>query len=190
MCSLNPKTIFTFFVEKNNNAMVEETKNETSKTYRSKIILSRSKVFGPKPKLFGKGQKRKIHNSENFFSAKPKIIRNKLKYFGPIARYGRKPMIAWKPMVVYGGPNYLHRPWGPPKPRPWGKPYPGPWGKPQKTLLGEILKKNNPVAWGPPQPKNLDMSENLDDYEQGNLLKGFGFETPSVVPPTMDGLFP
>ena len=88
-------------------------------------------------------------------------------------------MIAWKPMVVYGGPNYLHRPWGQPKPRPWGKPYPGPWGKPQKTLLGDILKKNNPVAWGPPQPKNIDtsafdapdMSDYLDDYEQGNLLK-------------------
>ena len=92
-------------------------------------------------------------------------------------------MIAWKPMVVYGGPNYLHRPWGwgPPKPRPWGKPYPGPWGKPQKTLLGDILKKNNPVAWGPPQPKNIntsafdapDMSDYLDDYEQGNSLKGY-----------------
>ena len=176
--SLNPKTIFTFFVEKNNNAMVEETKNETSKTYRSKIILSRSKVFGPKPKLFGKGQKREIHKSENFFLAKPKVIRNNPKYFGPIARYGRKPMIAWKPMVVYGGPNYLHRPWGSTKPNTWGR--------------------TNPVAWGPPQLTNIEtsgfdapnVSDYLDDYEQGNLLKGFGFETPSVVPPTIDGLFP
>ena len=85
-------------------------------------------------------------------------------------------MIAWKPMVVYGGPNYPHRPWGPPKPRPWGKSYSGPWGKPQNRLLKKILKKNNPVAWGPPQLKNFetsdapDMSDYLDDYEQGNLL--------------------
>ena len=71
-------------------------------------------------------------------------------------------MIAWKPMVVYGGPNHLHQPWGPPMPGSWGKP-----------------KKNNPVAWGPPQPRNIetsafdapDMSDYLDDYEQGNLLK-------------------
>ena len=115
--------------------------------------------------------------------AKPNIIRTDWKYFGPIVRRVRKPMIAWKPMVVYGGPNYLHRPWGQPKPRPWGKSYPGPWGKPpkrrSKRLLEKILKKNNAVAWGPPQPKNIDtsafdapdMSDYLDDYEQGNLSK-------------------
>ena len=94
-------------------------------------------------------------------------------------------MIAWKPMVVYGGPNHLHQPWGPPMPRPWGKPYPG------------NRKKNNPVAWGPPQPKNIKTSAfdapgmsvadhekryhstqpfdapdlYWDDYEQGNLSK-------------------
>ena len=127
--------------------------------------------------------------------AKPKIIKTDSKYFEPIVQRGRKPMIAWKPMVVYGGPNYPHRPWGPLKPRPWGKSYSGPWGKPQKRLMAKILKKNNPVAWGkmlkksnilnknnavawsPPQPRNIDtsafdtpdMSDYLDDYEQGNL---------------------
>ena len=70
-------------------------------------------------------------------------------------------MIAWKPMVVYGGPNYLHRPWGPTKPNPWGR--------------------TNPVAWGPPQLTNIEtsgfdapnVSDYLDDYEQGNSLKGY-----------------
>ena len=86
-------------------------------------------------------------------------------------------MIAWKPMVVYGGPHYLHQPWGRPMPRLGGKTYPGsypgPWGKPQKRL-----KKNNPVAWGPPQQRNdetspfdaPDMSDFLDDYEQGKEI--------------------
>merc|ERR1712210_355079 len=102
------------------------------------------------------------------------LRRQKMRLQKPAVRRGRKPMIAWKPMVVYGGPNYLHRPWGQPKPRPWGKPYSGPWGKPQKTFLEKILKKNNAVAWGPPQPKSIDtsafdapdMSDYLDDYEQ------------------------
>ena len=91
--------------------------------------------------------------------AKPNIIRTDWKYFGPIVRRVRKPMIAWKPMVVYGGPNYLHRPWGPAKPNLWGR--------------------THPVAWGPPQQRNIDtsafdapdMSDYLDDYEQGNLSK-------------------
>ena len=69
-------------------------------------------------------------------------------------------MIAWKPMVVYGGPNYLHRPWGPAKPNSWGR--------------------THPVAWGPPQQTNIETSgfdapndsDYLDDYEQGNFLKG------------------
>ena len=69
-------------------------------------------------------------------------------------------MIAWKPMVVYGGPNYFHRPWGPPNPERWGP--------------------INPVAWGPPQLKNIEtsgfdapnVSDYLDDYEQGDLFKG------------------
>ena len=87
-------------------------------------------------------------------------------------------MIAWKPMVVYGGPNHLHRPWGPPKPGPWGPTKPNPWGR------------TNPVAdhekrYHSTQPKNIetsafdtpdigtpDMSDYLDDYEQGSLLKG------------------
>jgi hypothetical protein len=76
-------------------------------------------------------------------------------------------MIAWKPMVVYGGPNHLHRPWGPPNPERWGLTKPNPWGR------------TNPVAWGPPQPTNIetsafdapDISDYADDYEQGNLLK-------------------
>ena len=93
--------------------------------------------------------------------AKSKIIRTDSKYFGPIVRRGRKPMIAWKPMVVYGGPNYLHRPWGPTKPNLWGR--------------------THPVAWGPPQPTNIETSEfdapnnsdYLDDYEEGNSLKGY-----------------
>ena len=50
--------------------MVEETKNETSKTHRSKIILSQSKVFGPKPKLLGQGSKKaKFIIVKKFFSA-------------------------------------------------------------------------------------------------------------------------
>ena len=69
-------------------------------------------------------------------------------------------MIAWKPMVVYGGPNYLHRPWGPAKPNLWGQ--------------------THPVAWGPPQQTNIETSgfdapndsDYGDDYEQGNLLEG------------------
>ena len=69
-------------------------------------------------------------------------------------------MIAWKPMVVYGGPNYLHRPWGPAKPNLWGR--------------------THPVAWGPPQQTNIETSgfdapndsDYGDDYEQGNLLEG------------------
>merc|ERR1712106_226244 len=80
--------------------------------------------------------------------------------------------MGWKPMVVYGGPNHLHRPWGPPKPGPWGPTKPNPWGR------------TNPVAdhekrYHSTQPKNIetsafdtldidtpDMSDYLDDYEQ------------------------
>jgi len=82
------------------------------------------------------------------------LRRQKIKLRKPIVRRGRKPMIAWKPMVVYGGPNYLHRPWRPTKPNLWGQ--------------------THPVAWGPPQPTNIETSEfdapnnsdYWDDYEE------------------------
>ena len=78
-------------------------------------------------------------------------------------------MIVWKPMVVYGGPNYLHRPWGPTKPNPWGR--------------------TNPVAWGPPQPTSIetstldtpDISEYADDYEQGKGYDNWSCAALSVL---------
>ena len=139
--------------------MVEKTKNEKSCSYRSKISLSQSTFFWVQ--TFLARTKKKIQIVESLFFGQTQNCYERSKIFGPIGGHGRKPMIAWKPMVVYGGPNYLHRPWGSTKPNTWGR--------------------TNPVAWGPPQLTNIETSgfdapnvlDYLDDYEQGNSLKGY-----------------
>ena len=82
--------------------MVEETKNETSKTHRSKIILSQSNVFGPRPKLFGQGSKKAKFIVVKYIVllAKPKIIRTNSKYFGPYSTTWKK---TYDCLETYGG---------------------------------------------------------------------------------------
>ena len=85
-------------------------------------------------------------------------------------------MIAWKPMVVYGGPNHLHRPWGPPKPGPWGPTKPNPWGRTnpvadhEKRYHSTQPKNIETSAFDTPDIDTPDMSDYEDDYEQGNSL--------------------